>query len=232
MDAGKTQDPTAALPLGYRAQHAARLEWRRSVSRSGLPLISFSEVLLPEPGWRVDHAVLATYSADLVVLVSALISLSGTELDQRAKGTRAELVHAMSSLRDRVRILVQAGRVSLPGTPRAILGLLDEFVMEIDANEEFHSWHPKAALVRYVCDARPGDCQWRLSAKVETAACSEVVETVQAADIRVFRHWTERLREGERTASGKRQTKLTSFALPYWFSIPLAYQRGWSHGRR
>lgn len=132
------------------------------MSRAGLPLISFSEVLLPEPGWRVDHAVLATYSADLVVLVSALISLSGRELDLHAKGTRAELVNAMSSLRGRVRILAQAGRVSLPSTPRAILGLLDEFLEEIKTNEEFQSWHPKAALIRYVCDARPGDFQWRV----------------------------------------------------------------------
>ena len=127
-----------------------------------LPWISFCEVLLPEPGWRVDHAILATYSADLVVLVSALVSLSGRDLDQRAKCTRVELIRAMDSLRGRVRILAQTGRISLPSTPRQILGLLDEFVSEVKCDEEFQSWHPKATLVRYVREDQPGHAQWRL----------------------------------------------------------------------
>ena len=83
--------------------------------------MSFSEVLRPEPGWQVDHAVLTTYSTDLVVLVTALISLSGSDLDQRIKGSRVELVRAMEVLRGRVRVLAQAGRISLPGVPRTIL---------------------------------------------------------------------------------------------------------------
>ncbi len=127
-----------------------------------LPWISFCEVLLPEPGWRVDHAILATYSADLVVLVSALVSLSGRDLDQRGKCTRVDLIRAMDSLRGRVRILAQAGRISLPKTPPQILGLLDEFVREVKCNEEFQSWHPKATLVRYVSEEHPGEVRWRL----------------------------------------------------------------------
>jgi hypothetical protein len=124
--------------------------------------MSFSELLRPEPGWQVDHAILTTYSTDLVVLVTALISLSGCNIEQRTKGSRVELVRAMELLRGRVRVLAQKGRVSLPGTPRAILGLLDQFLIEIDANEETHSWHPKAALIRYKAAGRPDDVQWRL----------------------------------------------------------------------
>jgi hypothetical protein len=70
---------------------------------AGWPWMSFSEVLRPEPGWQVDHAVLTTYSTDLVVLVTALISLSGSNLDQRTKGSRVELVRALEVLRGRVR---------------------------------------------------------------------------------------------------------------------------------
>src|ERR1700685_2050886 len=116
---------------------------------TGWPWMSFSEVLRPEPGWQVGHAVLTTYSTALVVLASALILLSGSNLDQRSKGSRVELVRAMEVLRGRVRVLAQAGRVSLPGVPRTILGVLDQFILEIDANEVTHSWHPKAALIRY-----------------------------------------------------------------------------------
>lgn len=124
--------------------------------------MSVSEVLRPELGWQVDHAILSTYSTDLVVLVTALISLSGSNLDQRSKGSRVELVRAIEVLRDRVRVLAQAGRVSLPGAPRTILGVLDDFVLEIDANEITHSWHPKAALMRYTAIGSPENVQWRL----------------------------------------------------------------------
>ena len=129
---------------------------------TGWPWMSFSEVLRPEPGWQVDRAVLTTYSTDLVVLVTALISLSGSNLDQRTKGSRVELVRAMEVLRGRVRVLAQAGRVSLPGVPRAILGVLDQFLVEVPANEVTHSWHPKAALIRYTAVGHPDDVQWRL----------------------------------------------------------------------
>lgn len=129
---------------------------------AGWPWMSFSEVLRPEPGWQVDHAVLTTYSTDLVVLVTALISLSGSNLDQRTKGSRVELVRAMEVLRGRVRVLAQAGRISLPGVPRTILGVLDQFLVEVPANEVTHSWHPKAALIRYTAVGRPDDVQWRL----------------------------------------------------------------------
>jgi hypothetical protein len=98
----------------------------------------------------------------LVVLVSALVSLSGRDLDQRAKCSRVELIRALESLRGRVRVLAQAGRISLPKTPRQILGLLDEFVSEVPCNEEFRSWHPKATLVRYVSEAKSTEVRWRL----------------------------------------------------------------------
>ena len=126
------------------------------------PTFSFTELLRPPDGWRTEQAILSTYSADLVVIVTALLALSGCDLDHRRTGSRVELVKAIEALRDRVRVLAQCGRVTIPNTPRPILKLLDRFVRTIETNENERSWHPKVALVRYHRVEDATDRQWRV----------------------------------------------------------------------
>jgi hypothetical protein len=123
---------------------------------------SFTESLNPPDGWRTDCAILSTYSADLIVVVTTLLALSGCDLDSRRTGSRVELVKAVEALRGRVRVVAQAGRLTIPGTLRPILKLLDKFVRTIDADENVNSWHPKMALVRYCNVEDATDHQWRV----------------------------------------------------------------------
>jgi hypothetical protein len=51
---------------------------------SGLPYL---DTLRPELGWIVDRAILATYSADLVAVVAALLALAGLD-DDRGSGSK------------------------------------------------------------------------------------------------------------------------------------------------
>ena len=125
---------------------------------SGLPYL---DVLRPEPGWTVDRAVLATYSTDLVAVVAALLALAGLD-DDRGSGSRVDFANAYEQLRDRVRVLVQAGRVSWPPTRLLILSILDRFIREENANESEGSWHPKAALVKMQNEENGGQIEWRL----------------------------------------------------------------------
>jgi hypothetical protein len=126
------------------------------------PTFSFTESLRPPDGWRTDCALLSTYSADLVVLVTTLLALTGCDLDDQRIGSRVELVKAIEALRGRVCVLAQAGRITIPNTPRPILKLLDRFIRTVDEDERFRSWHPKAALVRYRNVDDPKDRQWRI----------------------------------------------------------------------
>jgi hypothetical protein len=126
------------------------------------PTFSFTEVLSPPEGWRTDCAILSTYSADLVVIVTALLALTGCDLDNRRTGSRVELVKAIEALRGRVRVLAQTGRMAPPSIHRPILNLLDRFVKFVDADENISSWHPKAALVRYHNVDDISDKQWRV----------------------------------------------------------------------
>lgn len=128
------------------------------------PTSSVTEMLRPADGWKVDHAILTTYSADLAVIVTALLALSGCDLDHRRTGSRVELVRAVDKLRGRVRVLAQANRVTVPRIShlQPILKLLDRFLNVVVTNEADHSWHPKISLVRFVRSSDSTDFQWRL----------------------------------------------------------------------
>lgn len=130
--------------------------------KEGWPKFSFTELLKPAEGWRTNQAILCTYSADLVVIVTALLSLGGCDLESRRTGSRVELVRAIEALRGRVRILAQAGRVVVPAAPVAILKLLDKFLVTVPEDETTTSFHPKAALLRFHRMDDPSDCQWRI----------------------------------------------------------------------
>jgi hypothetical protein len=128
----------------------------------GWPTYSFTECLRPPDGWTTRHAILSTYSADLTVVVTALLALSGCEFDLQRTGSRVELVQAIEGLRGRACVLAQAGRVLVPNTPRPILKLLDQFTKFVGSDERSSSWHPKAALVCFQSKEDESDRQWRL----------------------------------------------------------------------
>jgi len=132
------------------------------MSKEGWPKFSFTELLKPPDGWRTDHAILSTYSADLVVIVTSLLAMSGCDLESRRTGSRVELVRAIEALRGRVRILAQEGRVPVPAAPVPILKLLDKFLSTVVTDERESSFHPKAALLRFYNVDDPDDRQWRI----------------------------------------------------------------------
>jgi len=132
------------------------------MQNDGWSTFSLTDFLRPPDGWRTEHAILSTYSADLVVIVTTLLALSGCDLDFRRTGSRVELVKATETLRGRVRVLAQGGRVTIPCTPRPILKLLDRFVRTVETDEKESSWHPKVVLVRCRRVDDPTDRQWRV----------------------------------------------------------------------
>ncbi len=112
---------------------------------------SFERALAPSPGQRIREALLTTYSADLPALVVALQAMAGysTEAGDRIGPGKLTLVQTFDRLRGaRIRVAVQMGR--LRGATRAkIGGLLDQFIYQVQQDEEKGSWHPKMALLRF-----------------------------------------------------------------------------------
>lgn len=122
--------------------------------------LSYLDAIRPEPGWLVEHAILATYSADLVAVVATMLALAGLD-DDRGSGSKVDFANAYEQLRDRVKILVQAGRLGWPSKKTPILSILDRFIVEVNTDERQSSWHPKAALIKMINeDSR--EPAWRL----------------------------------------------------------------------
>ena len=105
----------------------------------------FLEVLRPKPGQRVDRAVLASYSAEPVVLIAAMLALCDFEDDVPSRTARVE---ALLSLRGKVQFLLQRGRLQAPRHPSPALTMLDRYVRFIELDEEYQSWHPKVSWVQ------------------------------------------------------------------------------------
>ena len=132
------------------------------MSNASWPKFSFTELLKPPDGWATDHAILSTYSADLIVIISSLLALKGYELDGDRPGSRVELVRAIEGLRGRVRILAQEGRVPIPAKQFPILKLLDKFLRTVALDETESSFHAKAALIRFHKLDDRSETQWRI----------------------------------------------------------------------
>jgi hypothetical protein len=111
--------------------------------------------LRPPVGWKIDCAVLSTYSAHTSVLAAVLLALSGQE-DEIGSGSKVAFARALTELRGKVHFIIQSGRLVMPKNPPAIVTLLDQFLLQVPWDEgskgayKGQSWHPKFALVRHV----------------------------------------------------------------------------------
>lgn len=88
-----------------------------------------------------------------------MLALVGRNND-KGGGTAVDFAEAVDTLRDRVRIIIQRGRIARPIALPRIAGILDQFVVEQDHDESERSWHPKIALVAYDCPK--GATRWKL----------------------------------------------------------------------
>lgn len=122
--------------------------------------VSYLDAIRPDPGWRTEYAILASYSADLVALVAAMLALAGLD-DDRGSGSKVDFANAIDQLSDRVRLVAQAGRIVAPVKTPKILAILDRYVREVGLDEATASWHPKAALTKQLSDDGKNS-QWRL----------------------------------------------------------------------
>jgi hypothetical protein len=124
------------------------------------PTDSLLAQLRPEPGWELDRACIASYSADLRVVAAALLALSGAGAEPES-GSRTQLIQALQNLSGRVAFVVQRGRVQAARSLPQAAALLDRFLFDANCDEREQSWHPKFAVMRW---KRPsgGGTAWRV----------------------------------------------------------------------
>jgi hypothetical protein len=118
----------------------------------------YLDQLRPNRGWSVRVALLTTYSADPIAIGATLLAMTGRNGDS-GSGNAADFAESVERLRDRLRVIVQRGRLHRrPGMPK-VTGVLDQFIVEQPYDEDRESWHPKLALIGY--EGPAGERSWR-----------------------------------------------------------------------
>lgn len=130
------------------------------------PTTSLLEFIAPPPGWKVDQALCASYSAHCSVIAAMLLAMAGGS-DADGNGSKVALARAYKQLKGKVVFMVQQGRLAAPGSRRAVLSLLDRFIVPIDFDERRNgrSWHPKVCLIKFThtdSTGKAGPLLWKL----------------------------------------------------------------------
>jgi hypothetical protein len=120
---------------------------------------AFLELLRPPKLAQTRLALFASYSADPIVLGGALLHLHARGRDNGG-GNKSDFASAVEALRDRVRFVVQRGRIHRGRKLPKIAAVFDQFVIEMPYRERENSWHPKLAIICY--EGADGRRTWRL----------------------------------------------------------------------
>jgi hypothetical protein len=110
----------------------------------------YLDELRPPAGYRLDRAVVTTYSLDLMSLLMAPLSMAMLDARRDSEG-RLDPVGALEALRrtaDRFVVFCQKGRISVPSQQQLLYGCLEPAVIE-SAAPNGGAFHPKTWLLRF-----------------------------------------------------------------------------------
>lgn len=114
--------------------------------------LSYSELLQPEKGYKVNFAVGLTYSLDLEALLGIPVSLGLLdEADSELMRSPFYLLEAIRKSSDSIAVFCNAGCIALPPKIQIIYSLLENSVFEIKLLNK-QNFHPKLWFIKYKND--------------------------------------------------------------------------------
>ena len=114
------------------------------------------DLLRPAAGWRLDQAVLTTYSLDLETLLAlplAVLAQSDGALETLLENP-LHLHTALQEAGERIRVFVDRGGIGIPRAHRELYALLEPSVHLVRAPNG-GAFHPKVWVARFVCEDEP-----------------------------------------------------------------------------
>ncbi len=115
--------------------------------------LDYGEQLQPPPGYRLDRAVAATYSADLGALLSIPVALVYSQtMEGDLTGARFQLLKAIEEFSSRVRVYYQEGQLHVPQKLNWLYAHLEDVLAPILPDDPFTAFHPKVWVIRFVPD--------------------------------------------------------------------------------
>ena len=109
-----------------------------------------TELLRPPPGYRLDHAVLTTYTLDLETLLAlpfGVLSRSDADLKTLLQNP-LRLLETLRNEARRFHVFVDHGGIAIPGSHRTLYGMLEPSVHPVRAPNG-GVFHPKVWLARF-----------------------------------------------------------------------------------
>lgn len=111
--------------------------------------LSYSELLMPEPGYVLEFAVGLTYSLDLEALLGIPVSLGLLEeADSDSMKSPFYLLEAIRKSSDNIAIFCNAGGIAWPQKIQSVYSLLENSVFEIKLKNK-QNFHPKMWFIKY-----------------------------------------------------------------------------------
>ena len=110
--------------------------------------IEWTSMVRPPDGYRLDAAIGTTYSLDFTALTAVLLASLDQQSNQPSWDDRAQLLHAITRLRDRVRVLVNRGQIRADvRSSNRMFTLFDQMVGEV--RHKNGNFHPKVWILKY-----------------------------------------------------------------------------------
>lgn len=119
------------------------------------------EALRPPPGYVVDTAVAATYSLDLVALLTAPLAFSLYDRLAAREGDGPErldsfaLLHAVRQHAEKLVVFCDAGCIAAPKGYRQLIAYLEDSVVQVKAPNPAGAFHPKVWVIRLTSPDEP-----------------------------------------------------------------------------
>lgn len=112
----------------------------------------YGEQLNAPDGFELDSAIATTYSLDLDALLAVSVALGFKDtLEGDLTGERLLLLESIESLKGKLKVFYQKGKIKLPTEYNYLFTLLEPCLSPvIPIGGEFSSFHPKLWLLRYI----------------------------------------------------------------------------------
>lgn len=111
--------------------------------------ISYSELLQPDIGYKLDFAVGLTYSLDLEALLGVPVSFGLLdEVDSELMRSPFYLLEAIRKSSDNFVIFCNAGSIALPSKIQSVYSLLEKSVFEVKLSNR-QNFHPKMWFIKF-----------------------------------------------------------------------------------
>lgn len=127
--------------------------------------VSYSDLLIPPPGYSLDIAVGTTYSLDLESLTAVAIALGLKEnLDSNLLQNPICMLNAIEKVSRKLIVFCEAGQIKANTNASALMLLLEKIVVPVTLPKRrnrngYPAFHPKTWLLRYVDP--DGDLRYR-----------------------------------------------------------------------